>query len=189
MLQTAVEKEIDEIRDQIAALQKKSTVLKQKWGAQEVSDYELTARDGSKVKLSAAFGDHDSMILVHNMGKECPYCTLWADGFKDLFRYIVNGVPGGDTKAAFLMVSPDTPEEQKAYAESRGWEFEMLSTKGTSLFEDLGYIVDGNIWPGFSVLKRQGDKITRIARDFFGPGDDYCSVFSFFRLLPGAPSG
>lgn len=184
----AIEKELEEVNKQIVELQKKQTELKQRWGAGEVQDYELQSLDGP-VKLSAAFGDRELMVLVHNMGKQCPYCTLWADGFRSLHKYIEDGVPGGETKAAFVVVSPDDPQTQKDYADSRDWKFRMLSAKDTSLFKDLGYADDkNNPWPGVSILKREGDKLTRVARDFFGPGDDYNAVFSFFRLMPGSPS-
>ena len=184
----AIEKELEEVTKQIQELQKKQVELKQKWGACDVQDYQLHDNDGP-VSLSKAFGKHDTMVLVHNMGASCPYCTLWADGFESLYSYIEDGVPGGETKAAFVVVSPDDPAKQYETADDRAWSFRMLSSKDTTLFKDLGFADDkDNPWPGVSILKKEGDKITRVARDFFGPGDDYNSVFSFFRLMPGSPS-
>jgi len=182
-----VAKELEELGKQISELQKKEIALKQKWGAGDVQDYELQGIDGL-VKLSEAFGDKSLMVLVHNMGKQCPYCTLWADGFSSIAHHIEEGVPGGETKAAFVVVSPDDPQTQKDYAESRGWKFRMLSAKDTSLFKDMGYADDkGNPWPGMSILKKEGDRITRVARDFFGPGDNYNFIFRMFELMPGSP--
>jgi predicted dithiol-disulfide oxidoreductase (DUF899 family) len=187
MQQTPLEKQIDALQQQIDESQKQLVELKQKWGEGDVQDYTLQGPDGP-VKLSAAFGGHSLMVLVHNMGTKCPYCTLWADGFKSIYPYIEGGVPGGETKAAFIVVSPDEPKKQQEYAKARGWGFRMLSAKGTSLFKDLGYADEkNNPWPGVSILKKEGDKITRVARDFFGPGDRFNSVFSFFQLMPGSP--
>lgn len=186
-MEDAIAKELEALHLQMSELRKKEVELKQKWGACEVADYELQGPEGA-VKLSEAFGVHELMVLVHNMGRQCPYCTLWADGFKSLYEYIEKGVPGGKTRAAFLVVSPDAPGVQQEYAGSRGWGFRMLSARDTSLFKDLGYADDqGNPWPGVSILKKEGGKLKRVARDFFGPGDDYNSVFSFFRLMPGSP--
>jgi len=35
-----------------------------------------------------------------------------------------------------------------------------------------------------SVFKKQGGKIVRVADTSFGPGDDFCSIWHFFDLLP-----
>lgn len=183
-----IEKELEELGEQIRELQKKEIALKQKWGARDVADYELQGPDGA-VKLSEAFGDKSLMVLVHNMGKQCPYCTLWADGFNSIYGNIENGVPGGETRAAFIVVSPDDPQTQAEYAQSRGWKFRMLSAKDSSLPKDLGYqdAEKGYYLPGVSILKKEGGKITRVARDFFGPGDNYNFVFRMFELMPGSP--
>jgi peroxiredoxin len=183
-----IEEQVQDLQKQIWESEKKLAALKQEWGKADVQDYELQSPNGP-VKLSEAFGDHDTMVLVHNMGHSCPYCTLWAEGFNTLYKYIEDGVPGGETKAAFVVVSPDAPDKQKEGADKRGWKFRMLSQQGTTLAKDLGYQdAKGSVWPGVSILKRGGDKITRVARDYFGPGDKYNSVFSFFQLMPGSPT-
>lgn len=140
-------------------------------------------------QLSSLFGEHSQMILIHNMGKSCPYCTIWADGLNGIWKYITDGVPGGETKTAFILASPDTPDEQKAFAAERGWTLPMYSINGTTLGKDLDMQDDkGNHWPGVSILKKEGDKITRVSRDWFGPGDKFSPVFSFLQLMPGSPT-
>jgi predicted dithiol-disulfide oxidoreductase (DUF899 family) len=186
MLQTELEKQIEALQHQIEAQERQLVALKQKWGACDVQDYTLTGPEGP-VKLGAAFGDHEYMVLIHNMGHQCPYCTLWADGFRSIAEFVEKGVPGGETRAAFVLVSPDAPAKQQEVAAKRGWRFRMLSQKGTSLAKDLGYEKDGHVLPGVSILKKAGGKITRVARDYFGPGDKFNSVFSFFQLMPGSP--
>jgi predicted dithiol-disulfide oxidoreductase (DUF899 family) len=61
------------------------------------------------VQLSDLFGEHEDLIVIHNMGVSCPYCTLWADGFNGLIRHL-------EDRAAFVMVSPDPPDIQKEFA-------------------------------------------------------------------------
>ncbi|HEY4822831.1 MAG TPA: hypothetical protein VIH83_04000 [Candidatus Bathyarchaeia archaeon] len=48
---------------------------------EKVREYVLTDSEGGKAALSTLFGKKDDLILVHNMGRSCPYCTMWADGF------------------------------------------------------------------------------------------------------------
>jgi hypothetical protein len=39
--------------------------------------------------------------------------------------------------------------------------------------------------PGVSVFRKTDDgKITRVSKAKFGPGDNYCSIWDFFDLLP-----
>jgi predicted dithiol-disulfide oxidoreductase (DUF899 family) len=149
--------------------------------AMPVQDYTLTDHNGNAVKLSEAFGDRDQLLLIHNMGFRCPYCTMWADGFNGLYRYM-------QRRAGFVLVSNDDPEKQKRGAEKRGWRFPMLSAQGTTLFRDLGFTDDKDgDWPGVSALKKNADgSIERTAADIFGPGDMYNSAWHFFDLLaPG----
>jgi predicted dithiol-disulfide oxidoreductase (DUF899 family) len=144
----------------------------------EVQDYLLKNRDGSQVRLSALFEDKDELILVHNMGKSCPYCTLWADGFNGVIQHLEN-------RAAFVVSTPDPPEVMDAFAAGRGWNFRMASTHGSTLKKDLGFeLSDGSYYPGVSTLLKDTDgKIWHIAKAFFGPGDDFCAVWYFFDLL------
>lgn len=152
-------------------------------GPEEVRDYVLRGADGSAVRLSELFGDERDLILVHNMGRGCPYCTLWADGFNGVLPHLEN-------RAAFVVVSPDAPEVQQEFASSRGWRFRMASSVGTSLAKDLGFETEHEgkpfALPGCSTLrKREDGAIERVAKTFFGPGDPYCAVFHLFPLLDG----
>jgi predicted dithiol-disulfide oxidoreductase (DUF899 family) len=125
------------------------------------------------------FGDKKDLIVIHNMGKSCGYCTMWADGFIGVYKHI-------ERKAAFVLVSPDAPEIQKSFAADRGWGFKMYSAAGTQFIKDMGYVTDaGSYWPGASVFhKDDNGKITRITKTFFGPGDNFCSVWHFYDMLP-----
>jgi predicted dithiol-disulfide oxidoreductase (DUF899 family) len=146
--------------------------------ARKVPDYTLTGWDGKPVKLSKLFGRNRDLILVHNMGKACPYCTIWADGFNGVHKHIAG-------RAAFVVASPDHVATQKRFAKARGWGFRMVSSRGSPLFRDMGFEgKDGGPWPGVTTFRKRKDGIRRIASAPFGPGDKFCSVFNLFDLLP-----
>lgn len=170
-----LEKEIKERKQELAKLRREAA-------GEPVQDYELKTPNG-KVKLSELFAGKKDLILIHNMGKGCRYCTLWADGFNGLHRHLEN-------RAGFVLVSPDPPEVQQEFAGGRGWQFPIASAHESSFPEDLGFKQDGKYWPGVSVFRRQDDgSIVRVARSYFGPGDNFCAIWDLFDLLPDGPNG
>lgn len=144
-----------------------------------VEDYSLAGPGRKRTRLSDAFGKHRDLILIHNMGKRCPYCTMWADGFNGVLKHL-------ESRAAFVVVSPDLPAVQARFSRARGWKFRMLSARGTSFAKDLGFEKrDGRLLPGVSVFRKGKDgRIVRVSKAQFGPGDDFCSVWHLFGLLP-----
>lgn len=144
--------------------------------SENVSNYEFVDWNKQKVNLSKLFGPKEDLIVVHNMGSTCPYCTMWADGFNGLLPHLEN-------RASFVVSSPDETEIQEKFADSRGWKFKMVSTKGTTFAKDMGFEKDGIPQPGVSVFFKENNKIIRVGRDNFGPGDNYCSTFPLFDLL------
>jgi peroxiredoxin len=175
---------------ELAALHNELNALKRQLGSMPVQDYPLTDWDGRTVMLSAAFGPFDRMLLIHNMGFACHYCTLWAEGFSGLARHFESGEYTAPAK--FLLVSNDRPDQQRAGAMQRGWDFTMLSARGTDLFKDLGFTEekDGELhwWPGVSTLVKDGDgTLQRTGKAFFGPGDEYCGFWHLLELFPPPP--
>lgn len=145
---------------------------------QEVKNYEFATSDGS-VRLSDLFDQHEDLIVIHNMGVSCPACTLWADGYNGIHQHIV-------ARAGFAVSSPDRPAVQRKVAEARGWKFPMVSHADSSFAADMGYVSENGGWrPGVSVFRREGDAIMRVSDTSFSPGDDFCSLWHFFDLLPG----
>lgn len=149
-------------------------------GPEPVDDHTLVGPEGP-VTLSSLFGDKPDLVVIHNMGASCPYCTLWADGFNGMRAHF-------EDRAAFVVVSPDTPEQQKAFADSRGWTMRMVSNGDSGFTEAMGFTVeqDGQTWqmPGYSTFRKAEDgSITRIAYDHFGPGDAYNAIWHMFPLL------
>lgn len=145
----------------------------------QIQDYILTNRDGSPVHLSALFGKHRELILIHNMGRSCPYCTLWADGFNGLVAHL-------EDRAAFVVSSPDDPVNMDSFAVERGWVFALVSTKNTTLKRDLGFeLEDGSFYPGISILsKDEQGVIWHHGKTYLGPGDDFCALWYLFDMLP-----
>lgn len=176
--------QVAQLQQQIEADQRRLVELKRQLPPERVVDYALTRSDGSDVTLYELFGERDELIVVHNMGSGCAYCTLWADGFNGVYEHLANRAP-------FVVASPDTPEVQSAFAAGRGWRFPMVSTAGSSFTADMGYYVEGQgYWPGYSVFRRAEDgAVTRVAKDFFGPGDVYCGLYHLFALLPDGVAG
>ena len=149
---------------------------------EEVADYEFRTPDGS-VMLSELFGSHSDLMVVHNMGKSCPACTLWADGYNGVHHHVV-------TRTSFAVSSPDPPETQQEFAASRGWKFRMVSHRETTFAADMGYRAESGKWrPGISVFKLSGKKILRVSDAVWSPGDDFCTVWHFFDLLPDGAAG
>ena len=169
---------LTDYRRQIAAIREKMRETLAAVEPQEVKDYELASPEGP-VRLSQLFDGHEDLILIHNMGVSCSYCTLWADGYNGLHPHVV-------TRAGFAVSSPDRPTVQRKFAESRGWKFPMVSHAGTSFAADMGYVSAKGGWmPGVSVFRRDGGTILRVSDTGFSPGDDFCTLWHFFDLLPG----
>ena len=173
------------IRKEIQEKQNELLALRKALAPQQIDNYVLHDWSGNEVKLSELFGEKSDLIVVHNMGRHCTYCTLWADGFNGLHHHLSN-------RAAFVVVSPDAPEVQKAFATGRGWKFRMLSGHESDFIRDMGFIdkEDDSYWPGVSTFRRLPDgTIQRVGADVFGPGDPYNSVWHFFDLLDGGTKG
>jgi predicted dithiol-disulfide oxidoreductase (DUF899 family) len=170
--------QVETLQKEIEQKRKRILELRKQMQPEPVSDYALKNWDGNDVKLSSLFGDRSELMIIHNMGKRCVYCTLWADGFNGL------ALPLAD-RAPFVVVSPDEPEVQREFAQSRGWKFNMLSGHGSTFIKDMGFEKEGpSYWPGVSTFIKKDGKIYRTAKDVFGPGDFYCSAWHLIDLLP-----
>lgn len=181
----SVEAQLAEAVAELEKAKQRLAALRRQLPAEPVQDYELQGPEGG-VRLSAMFRDKPDLILIHNMGSGCPYCTLWADGFNGVLHHL-------QSRAAFVVVSPEPPAVQQAFAKSRGWQFPMYSAEVSTFIEDMGFdsdeeYFDSHAMPGVSVFHKQADgAIVRVARDYFGPGDLYCGVWHLFDLLCDGP--
>jgi predicted dithiol-disulfide oxidoreductase (DUF899 family) len=168
-------------RQQIAGLREKMRALQQTVEPQEISDYEFSTTEG-KVRLSELFSDKEYLFVIHNMGAGCPNCTLWADGFNGILPHIEN-------RAAFVVASPDEPAAQQRFRATRSWRFRMVSYLNTGFARDMGYHNDDGWLPGVSVFRKRGKKIWRVSDSRFDEGDDFCTIWHLFDLLPEGANG
>ncbi len=172
----AAEDELVEVKERLAALRREREPY-------EIEDYVLERSGGRQVRLSDLFGGRRDLIVIHNMGKGCSYCTLWADGLNGVLEHLEN-------RSAVVLVSPDDAEAQEAFAESRGWGFELASARGSSFTRDLGFEEDnGAPLPGVTTLARDDGRILRVGGASFGPGDDFCGVWHLLDLLDAGADG
>jgi len=171
------EKQLKEARDKI-------TQLRKKLDNKIVPDYTLKDPDGRPVSLSSLFGTKDDLVIIHNMGKSCPYCTLWADGLMGFKKHLEN-------RAGFALVSHDRPSVVREFGASRGWNYKYLSNDGGPFSKDMNMQNDdGSPLPGISTFHRESNgTIKRVSHTYFGPGDDFCSIWHIFEMLKDGPNG
>lgn len=183
-MKTKTDNEIDELEYQLQDIKQKVAELRRQRPREEIRDYQLRDSEGREASLSSLFGDQSDLILVHNMGRNCSYCTMWADGFNGLLPHL-------ESRAAFVLTSPDKPEAQKEFVQARGWKFPVYSTAGTSFTADMGFDDEKEgLMPGVSVFTKEADgKVYRVSRAEFGPGDNFCATWHFFDLLPEGING
>jgi predicted dithiol-disulfide oxidoreductase (DUF899 family) len=171
--------EIENLEQEIQDAKKRLVTLRKELAPREAGAYTFKTWRGSDVTLDKLFGKSDELMVIHNMGKKCPYCTLWADGFNGIWKHL-------DNRAPFVVVSNDKFNVQRDFAKGRGWKFKMVSSHGTSFFKDMGFAgPKGEPWPGVSTFLRTSDrKIWQITSAGFGPWDDYCALWPLIELLP-----
>jgi predicted dithiol-disulfide oxidoreductase (DUF899 family) len=171
-------KEIERLEEELVEQYTRLAELKRRMPREPVKDYELLGWSGP-VKLAALFGEKSDLIVIHNMGKGCRYCTLWADGFNGVAQHLSN-------RAGFVVCSPDSTEIQKEFAASRGWRFPMVSGKDSTFTRDMGFRTERSWMPGVSTFHREPDgRIVRVARAGFGPFDPFCSAWHLIGLTAG----
>src|SRR5690348_747053 len=117
---TTPEQELYQFSEELMNLRKKAAEIRRKIPAMEVADYTFTGMSGEKVKLSEMFGSQNELILIHNMGRTCRSCTLWADGFNGFTKHF-------ESRAAFAVTTPDNYEIARKFSMERGWAFHLYS--------------------------------------------------------------
>lgn len=175
--------EIEDLERRIEALKTERSEARRRRGPEPIEDHEVGTSEGPR-RLSDLFGAHDDLLLVHNMGTACAYCTLWADGLVGLMPHLTR-------RSAVALLTPDPPDVQRAFAAARGWPFAMASDPSRSVARALGFATEeGFSLPGVSALRKgPGGALGRTGRAEFGPGDDYCAVWPLFDLLEGGAGG
>ncbi len=163
----ALEQEIFELTGRLAELRRSAR-------GQAVPNYGFAVL-GGEASLLDFFGDKDKLLVIHNMGQGCRYCTLWADGFNGFLPHL-------EAAMSVVLVSKDTPETQRRFANSRGWRFRLASHGGGDYIQEQTVLVEQSNMPGAVVYERDGEQILRKNSCVFGPGDMYCSAWNLLAL-------
>ena len=165
---------IQELEQQIFELCGKLQELHKSVEPVEVPNYTFESQAGSPSMLDL-FGEHDRMLLIHNMGQGCRYCTLWADGFNGFLPHLENAM-------SVVLVSKDSPELQRRFAKSRGWHFRMASHGGGEYMKDQASFGEYENNPGAATYERRDGKVYQLNKCMFGPGDLYCPLWNLLGL-------
>lgn len=177
-MKSEAQQKIEALSKEIYDLKKQLSDLRRERPPEVVENYSFTTSNG-ETTLSELFGEQQDLIVVHNMGKGCSYCTMWADGFESSLEHL-------QSRSAFAIASPDSPKVQKDFATGRNWTFPMISTQDNNFTSDMGYQAETHVMPGVSVFWKADDgTIYRTNQDVFGPGDDFNAVWHLFDLLKG----
>jgi predicted dithiol-disulfide oxidoreductase (DUF899 family) len=164
--------EIAKIEKQLFELTTKLNELRKTNSGVEIKNYTFSTLDGEATLLDL-FGENDRLLVIHNMGQGCRYCTLWADGFNGFLPHL-------ESAMSVVLVSKDLPNVQRTFANSRNWRFRLASHGGGEYIQEQTVMEGESNVPGAVVYERDGKRITRKNASVFGPGDLYCS---FWNLL------
>jgi predicted dithiol-disulfide oxidoreductase (DUF899 family) len=170
MSQSEIEKTEQEITQLVIKLEK----MRKDNPRQEVKDYRFKTLAGES-SLSEFFGNKSQLFVIHNMGQACRYCTLWADGINTFLPHLEN-------EFAVLLVSKDSPEEQRRMAGSRAWRFIMASHSGGEYIKEQSVCGESSNMPGIVLYEKEGSKIFKKNWSAFGPRDLFCSLWHFISL-------
>lgn len=126
-----LEKEIEALTEQLFAARAAAS-------PEVVGSFSFETASG-EVSLAELFGDRDELVLVHNMGVSCSYCTMWADCLESTRRHI-------ESRCALVMVTPDSPDVQAKVASARGWSFRMVTDATREFSSVMGYWWEADGW-------------------------------------------
>ena len=174
MSEPSAQAEIEALSAQIYELTEKLDELQKAHSGSPAPDYEFATQHG-KATLLDLFGDQNTLMMIHNMGQGCRWCTVWADGFNGFLPHL-------ESAMSVVLVSKDSPETQRLFANSRGWRFRLASHGGGDYIQEQSAQPGVNNMPGVVVYERDGDTIRRKNSAVFGPGDLYCSLWHLLAL-------
>lgn len=181
---SAMDREISELEKKLVALREARAAAVAASGP-ALSGYTLAlAPSGARVTLRELFAGKQDLLVIHNMGKRCVYCTLWADELSGIAHHVMD-------RCGLVLTTPDDPATAGQFARGRRWNFPVASTMGTSFVKDLGFEdKDGDVLPGVTSMTLGADgKPVRVRSAQFGPGDNFCALWHFLDLLPGGAKG
>ena len=171
--------EADKLEYEIMEKSQQLATLRQKESDVEVPDYSFQTLNGD-TSLSGLFGGRERLLLIHNMGQGCRYCTLWADGINGFVDHLEDAM-------AVVLVSKDPPDIQRRMALGRGWKFQLASHNGGAYMSEQCAMGEYSNYPGAAIYERKSEQIVKRGATSFGPGDLYSPMWHFLSLA-GIPS-
>ena len=168
------EQRIQELRQQIFDLGRELNELQRQVEGAEVPDYKFDTLQG-EVSLTDLFAGGDRLLVVHNMGRACPCCTLWADGLNGFLPHL-------ESEIAVVLLSKDDPGTQRRFANSRGWRFRLASHGGGDYIREQSVVPGEANMPGVVAYALRDGAVVRTNSAVFGPGDQFCSLWNFLAL-------
>ena len=81
----AVELEIKERVEKLQKMRAASVLV-------PVTNYTFAVNGNKAVTLLDLFGDKETLLVIHNMGSSCSYCTLWANGLVPFYNNLQKSV-------------------------------------------------------------------------------------------------
>ena len=168
------QEEIRALEMEIYELGKKLHQKRKEAPREEVPDYPLQTLEGT-TSLRELFGERDKLLVIHNMGQGCRYCTLWADGINAFLPHL-------ESAMSVVLVSKDDPIVQRRLANNRGWRFRMASHGGGEYIREQTTQPEQGNAPGAVCYGRQDNTIVRLGSSNFGPGDPYCAMWPLLSL-------
>lgn len=166
--------EAEKLEAEIMEKAQKLAALRKAEAPDAISDYEFATLTG-KATLSALFTGRDKLLVIHNMGQACRYCTLWADGINGLVPHLENAM-------SLVLVSKDPPEAQRRMAQDRGWRFRMASHGAGAYMVEQCKMEGYDNCPGAAAYEMKDGKIYRRGRVGFGPGDLYSPMWHLLAV-------
>jgi predicted dithiol-disulfide oxidoreductase (DUF899 family) len=179
----AIRARIAQLRQQVDELEAEIAALESALPRRHVADYELARPSGKTVLLSELFGERSFLVLVHNMGRECYFCRVYADELEAGYRLI-------EPRAALVYVGPDSPEELAEIVADRQYRAHVVCDAGTTLAADLGFSTEEHQrTPGVSILERTRDGDIVVLRQFNTfAGDEILDAIELSMLIPERPA-
>jgi predicted dithiol-disulfide oxidoreductase (DUF899 family) len=166
--------EIQQLEIEIMQKVGKLNELRKNASLTPVKNYEFKTLDG-KASLLYLFAGKTRLFAIHNMGQGCRYCTTWADGINAFLPHL-------ESEFAVALLSKDSPETQRTFANSRGWRFRTASHGGGDYIREQSVVEGKNNMPGMVCYLRKEDQIFKMNSTVFGPGDLYCSIWHILSL-------
>lgn len=164
------------LEKELARLKADLVQVRRKNAYREIKPYTFQTSSGD-IELTELFQSSQDLLMIHNMGEGCPYCTAYADGINGVLRHL-------QRRTSVALISNDHPKTQSVFAKARGWQFNMVSAIGTTFSKDMGFEPKpGEFWPGVMGFRKHGNAVILVSKAYFDPGDDYCVIWPLFSFL------